>query len=298
MIKIRRVYVIVIVLLGVLFAISCPAASTTEAAGHFDGAKYPDTYQVLEGNGWWVNPPKSTAYGMPKGSEPFTFYVRALTDVQMMIELCQQGYYISATTSHDIWTAPSDGVGTCHAEKPIDHNTVLRQGEEYSFEVVRTDHAEGTDYTITVKNVLIGEIFDIFTVKNTIMTGAPDVYLMAQVGKFELYFEGQIYLNHGVNRSRRVSLSDVNNTPPKDYKIPEGLSCSAKEKAYEKYFLKEGIQTVSVQLDADNLDYILQNAGKKPSVMTQQRSFRKFSRGTGRFSCLATERILIPKKLM
>ena len=78
-----------------------------------------------------------------------------------------------------------------------------------------------------------------------------------------------MFQNHGTDRSKRVPLSDVNNTPPGDYKIPEGVVQKAKDKKYEKYFTKDTIQTVSVEMEENNLNYMLQNAMEKPSVMTK-----------------------------
>ncbi len=75
-------------------------------------------------------------------------------------------------------------------------------------------------------------------------------------------------LSHGRNRSRLVTESDLKNDPPADYVIPDGLVQDAKDGMYKKYFPKDSIQTVSITIPKDNLDYILQNAAEKPSAMT------------------------------
>lgn len=75
-------------------------------------------------------------------------------------------------------------------------------------------------------------------------------------------------IKHGTDRSKVVTEDMVNNTPPADYTIPEGVVQEAKDGLYDKYFLKDDLQTVSVEIEEDNLNYMLQNAKEKPSVMT------------------------------
>lgn len=75
--------------------------------------------------------------------------------------------------------------------------------------------------------------------------------------------------SHGTNRNEMVDEAALNNTPPTDYVIPEGTQAKAKEGRYDKYFLKDDLQTVSITLEEDNLNWLLQNAGSKPSVMTK-----------------------------
>lgn len=76
--------------------------------------------------------------------------------------------------------------------------------------------------------------------------------------------------NHGTDRTQLITKDMVNNSPPSDYKIPDGLVQDAKDGLYNKYFLKEDIQTVRIEMDEDNLNYMLQNAKEKPSVMTNK----------------------------
>ena len=57
-------------------------------------------------------------------------------------------------------------------------------------------------------------------------------------------------------------------TPDKDYKVNMDMQGDAKDGAYNAYFLKDSLQTVSIDIDENNLNYLLQNAQDKPTVMT------------------------------
>lgn len=238
--------------------------------GTFDDADRPATYEVLTGHEsqWWTNTVDSHKYRMKKDASPFLFYVRPATNVGLVVELEQDGNYITTCTNHECWLYPGHMQGYV---KSVYSSGLweLNSGKEYAIEVARQDHDNKTDYTITITDLETGNVYGKFMAGDTQMTGEPFVYLKAQVGTFEMYFDGPVYQTHGTDRSRIVSLSDVDNTPPADYKIPDGLVRDAKEGAYEKYFPKDSIQTVSVEMDKKNLDYMLQNAVKKPSVMTK-----------------------------
>lgn len=58
-------------------------------------------------------------------------------------------------------------------------------------------------------------------------------------------------------------------TPPANYTPDAATQADAMLGAYNAYFLKDGIQTVSIQIGENNLNYLLQNADKEPYVMTQ-----------------------------
>lgn len=244
--------------------------------GRFEETGLPATYEVLTGHetDWWIQHPTSRHYILPKGEASGTFYVRAITDVQMVVELNQEdkNYYITAGTNHDIWSVPGaeTGFGSLSAAMAGSRYS-FDAGEEYRIEVGRKDRAGGerTDYSIVISDRNTGEIYERFTAANTKMSGSSSVYLMAQVGKFEMYYEGAVIQRHGRDRTRVVPLSAVDNTPEKGYRIPDGLIQKAKDKKYDKYFPKDSIQTVSVQMNENNLDYMLQNAKKKPSVMAR-----------------------------
>lgn len=69
-----------------------------------------------------------------------------------------------------------------------------------------------------------------------------------------------------------VTKKELKDTPPspEEYNVNMGMQREAKDGAYNAYFLKDDIQTVRISLDEKNLNYLLQNAGDKPTVMTDQ----------------------------
>lgn len=77
-----------------------------------------------------------------------------------------------------------------------------------------------------------------------------------------------INLEHGTT-DKKITESMLTNTPAADYEIDKTIQGDAKDGRYNEYFLKEDIQTVSIDIDENNLNYLLQNAGEKPTVMTK-----------------------------
>ena len=59
----------------------------------------------------------------------------------------------------------------------------------------------------------------------------------------------------------------VNNTPPTDYVVNKATQGKAENGDYSAYFLKDEIQTVSIEIEENNLNYLLQNALDEPYVM-------------------------------
>ena len=55
---------------------------------------------------------------------------------------------------------------------------------------------------------------------------------------------------------------------PADYRIDPATQGDAMDGRYNAYFLKDRLQTVSIQIDENNLNYLLQNATKEEYVMT------------------------------
>lgn len=55
---------------------------------------------------------------------------------------------------------------------------------------------------------------------------------------------------------------------PQDYKINPDTQGSTRKGDYNKFFLEDELQTVSIQVDENNLNYLFQNADGKPTVMT------------------------------
>lgn len=77
-----------------------------------------------------------------------------------------------------------------------------------------------------------------------------------------------INLEHGTT-DKKITESMLANTPPADYEIDKTIQGDARDGKYNEYFLKDSIQTVSIDIDENNLNYLLQNAGEKPTVMTK-----------------------------
>ncbi len=59
----------------------------------------------------------------------------------------------------------------------------------------------------------------------------------------------------------------INNTPPADYVLNKATQGDAKDGGYNTYFLKDEIQTVHIEIEENNLNYLLQNAIDEPYVM-------------------------------
>jgi len=60
----------------------------------------------------------------------------------------------------------------------------------------------------------------------------------------------------------------VNNTPPADYKVNDATQGKAERGEYSPYFLENELQTVHIEIEENNLNYLLQNAADEPYVMT------------------------------
>jgi len=56
--------------------------------------------------------------------------------------------------------------------------------------------------------------------------------------------------------------------PPADYQVNDATQGKAENGDYAAYFLKDSIQTVSIEIDENNLNYLLQNAIDEPYVLT------------------------------
>lgn len=74
-------------------------------------------------------------------------------------------------------------------------------------------------------------------------------------------------ITHGT-ATEWISEDMLNNTPPEDYVIDPATQGKAEDGEYNKYFLKDGIQTVHIEIEENNLNYLLQNALAEPYVMT------------------------------
>ena len=241
-----------------------------------------ETFQTLVGNGDTNGPEaKSNEYSMKEKNSTVTFYVKALTDAHLFIELRYEGDYITTTTMPGAWTWPietaENGPTQLTIEKTDEGFNDFQQGKEYTIIVTRKDYEEAgtdkTDYEFVIKYKETGNTCVTFYAKNSVLTEDVSLYLVAIGGSVEMRSDSVPKpqpQSHGTDRTKRYSLSDVNNTPPADYVIPKGLVRDAKDKAYEKYFPKDSIQTVKVEMDESNLNYLLQHAEDKPYVMTNR----------------------------
>lgn len=99
------------------------------------------------------------------------------------------------------------------------------------------------------------KIIPILLLSIALITGS--LYICQTVAAFE----------HGTT-DKKIKENMLKNTPPADYKIDQSMQGDAKDGAYNEYFLKDRLQTVSINIDENNLNYLLQNADQKPSVMT------------------------------
>ncbi len=55
---------------------------------------------------------------------------------------------------------------------------------------------------------------------------------------------------------------------PLDYVINQDMQADAKDGLYSEFFLKDSLQTVSITIDENNFNYLLQNAMDEPNVLT------------------------------
>lgn len=77
-----------------------------------------------------------------------------------------------------------------------------------------------------------------------------------------------VSLAHGTT-DEVITKDMLNDSPDKDYTVNMDMQKDASEGEYLKYFLADELQTVSVKIDENNLNYMLQNATDKPTVMTE-----------------------------
>ena len=81
-------------------------------------------------------------------------------------------------------------------------------------------------------------------------------------------WEEMLKLSHGTS-DVIITEDMLNNTPPADYTVNENTQGEAKDGAYNAYFLEKNVQTVSITVDDNNLNYLLQNANVEPYVMAE-----------------------------
>lgn len=110
--------------------------------------------------------------------------------------------------------------------------------------------------------------------KNSILrkigAGVMVLLIMISVIPSELYDAAPAgnRITHGTS-STIITKDMLDNKPPADYVINEDTQGKAKDGEYNKYFLKEDLQTVKITIDENNLNYVLQNAVDEPYVMAE-----------------------------
>lgn len=66
-----------------------------------------------------------------------------------------------------------------------------------------------------------------------------------------------------------IDEEDLTTQVPEGYVVDPSTQGDAKDGQYNAYFLKDQLQTVSIEIDQNNLNYLLQNAADEPYVLTQ-----------------------------
>ena len=66
-----------------------------------------------------------------------------------------------------------------------------------------------------------------------------------------------------------ISEDELTTQVPESYVVDPATQGDAKDGLYNAYFLKDGLQTVSIEIGENNLNYLLQNAADEPYVLTQ-----------------------------
>ena len=74
-------------------------------------------------------------------------------------------------------------------------------------------------------------------------------------------------ITHGT-ATEQITEEMVNNVPPADYAVNAATQGKAETGDYSAYFLEDEIQTVHIEIEENNLNYLLQNAIDEPYVMT------------------------------
>lgn len=75
--------------------------------------------------------------------------------------------------------------------------------------------------------------------------------------------------SHGSSEIR-ITEDMLTNEIPADYKVNSKTQGKAKDGKYNSFFLKDSVQTISIEIDPNNLNYMFQNALYKPTVMAER----------------------------
>lgn len=108
--------------------------------------------------------------------------------------------------------------------------------------------------------------------RSSLLSGALAISLvLGCVSPSAMAAQVQVQGQHGT-ASETITKKDLKDIPPspEEYAVDMSMQRDAKEGAYNAYFLKDDIQTVKIDINEVNLNYLLQNAGDKPTVMTDK----------------------------
>lgn len=187
--------------------------------------------------------------------------------------------YITTTSYGDAWftNASGDTAAPIWTEGTISDDVM--PGHVYEAHYVRN----GNDYKITYTDYTEGELLYEYTATGTnLKATAIYAYVNALAGSFQIYqgspedfgFQQgepavEVEATHGTVRDRFVTKEELDQEIPSKYTINEKTQGDAKDGAYNEYFLKDDLQTIEVTIDENNLNYMLQNASSKETVMAE-----------------------------
>ena len=190
-------------------------------------------------------------------------------------------YFTTVSNVKDAWFANCTGSPQWDAVMHSGLSDCVA-GNIYEVTYVR---GENNSFEITYSNYTTGQTLATYTATNT---GFAPAYTCARIknqgGIYNVY-EGSaeengfsaenntvsytVKLKHGVDRTKVYTEEDTTDTIPEGYDVNEASQGSAKKGEYNKYFLKEEIQTINIKVDNNNLNYLLQNAGSEPYVLAE-----------------------------
>ena len=190
-------------------------------------------------------------------------------------------FYTTVSHRCDSWfhnnESVTDAISYCDVEQGLSSSIA---GNVYEITITRQDN---NSFDIQYYNYTTGMVLATYHALNTGFE--PDntyFHIKNRSGEFQIYqgtaeengFSDEnntipIKITHGVDRTKLYTEKDIDNSIPSDYVLNEDIQGKAKDGKYNDYFLKDDIQTVKININENNLNYLLQNAGIKPSVLAE-----------------------------
>ena len=187
--------------------------------------------------------------------------------------------YITTTSYGDAWYTNATGSDPTPTWTSGENADEIIPGHIYEAHYVKEDN----NYTITYYDYTDDVLLYEYTANSTDVSTNLYAYVNALAGSFYIsegspaeqgYAIGDtaemLSATHGLNRDTYVQKNQLKETIPDDYTINKDVQAPTKEGQYNSFFLKEDLQTVSVTMDAKNLDFMLQNAATKSTVMADE----------------------------